>query len=140
MVATTVGGWGPLTYSVTSATWYHVAISWSAVNGLYLYVNGAFISNAPYQQRPQSVPTSQYNAFVIGRANNDLATQGGGFILDELYFFNSYLGLDFVTLLYGSYGKMELYKRTGHPGSHYWDYYPGVLSLTVATNLKIGSP
>ena len=37
---------------------------------------------------------------------------------------------------------LEMLNKEGHPGGHYWNYYPGALSLSqvTANHLKIGHP
>ena len=42
----------------------------------------------------------------------------------------------------GSAKRMTESNRAGHPGGHYWDYCPGVPSLSkvVAIQFKIGHP
>ena len=84
--------WTASSDNVLVGRWYHVAVTWSLNNGLFLYINGR-------QSARDLSPTStahnrldnRMNAFYIGRPNNDgFRHDYGSMAIDEFHFWSMF--------------------------------------------------
>ncbi|KAL8566603.1 hypothetical protein ACOMHN_054825 [Nucella lapillus] len=79
--------WRAETGNVVSGRWYHVAATWSADQGLFLYINGEQKAQDKRPTRVRAVGNSRYNGFYIGRANdNSNLDRLGEVMVDEFMF------------------------------------------------------
>lgn len=88
--------WRASASGVLPGRWHHIAASWSASNGLSLYLNGDLVSTTSVASRGQPVAVNASggaNDFVIGKSNEVTSSAASGrrsMIVDEFNFWSMY--------------------------------------------------
>lgn len=117
--------WRASASDVLPGRWHHIAASWSARNGLSLYINGDLISTTSVASRGQPVAVNASggaNDFVIGKSNEvtSFASGGRSMIMDEFNFWSMYKNITDIRE-HGQWNESLVTSSFFHMGKEKWE-------------------